>query len=801
MRLLTILLVMMSASVALARQSEQRDARPPNIVFVLADDLGWGELGSYGQDKIRTPRLDELARQGMRFTQHYSGSPVCAPCRAILMTGKHGGKAYIRDNMEVQPEGQWPIPESDVTIAELLKQRGYATAAIGKWGLGMLESEGSPLVQGFDGFFGYYCQRHAHNHYPTYLWRNAERIELEGNDGGLQGEQYSHDLFMREAQGFIRQHKDEHFFLFLPLIIPHLSIQVPDEALAQYAEMEEAPFEQRDGYHKHPTPRAGYAAMISHMDRTLGDLFDLLDELGLADNTIVIFTSDNGPTGGRTGGADSAFFESNGPFRGFKGSVYEGGIRVPLIVRWPGRVEAGSTSDLPTVFYDWMPTLLELAGAPDAAPEAADGISFAATLLGRPQAQKDHDFMYWEFAGYGGQQAVRMGNWKGVRRDLHKGNTTWELYDLATDPAEANDLAAQHSDIVRQLATIARREHTVSELFPIKVLDNAQEAAEPTLIHVNELPPAANVPVTGPRGGRLQLAEVPLEDVIELLRQQDLPDGIVVDRPALEANGLLNKPLTLDATRLGEALDQIRSQTGGKVAYAWHAGLKILVLTAAPADAAATARRIVERLHVAQLRCEMAQQRGLAHGAALGKAIGLPLDFSSVPLEDVVAFLSNVSAVPIRFDDGVNAGQREVTLAVPNAGQSLGLVLQQALDVCAPEGAGRSELTWVVRGGELVITRARPIRIPLELDGASLQTAVELVINATNVSVGWDEVAFLKAGVGIMEVRSGTLRLTLAADVPVDQALSLLAREAHPRAMAIMKPDGGFLITARPQGL
>lgn len=445
--------------------------KKPNIVFILADDLGYAELGCYGQKKIRTPCLDRMAKQGMRFTHHYAGAPVCAPSRCCLMTGRHGGHAWIRDNREVKPEGQAPLAEQEITVAKLLQQQGYVTAAIGKWGLGPPGSEGDPLKHGFDFFFGYNCQRHAHSHYPTYLWRNDKRMELKDNDGKT-GKLYSHDLLEAEALTFIRAHKDRPFFLYVPFIIPHVAIQVPDDALAEYqGKWDDPAYDGKKGYLPHPAPRAGYAAMVSRMDRSVGRILDQLKELGLDEQTLVLFSSDNGPTHDGVGGSDSKFFESAGPFRGLKGSVYEGGMRVPLIARWPGTTKPGGVSTLPCYFPDVLPTLLEVAGAAGAIPRGIDGVSLAPTLVGQPEKQAKHEYLFWEFAGYGGQQAVRVGDWKGVRQGLHKGNIKIELYDLKDDPGETRDVAAQQPEMVARIEKILRAGRTPSKLFPIKMLD------------------------------------------------------------------------------------------------------------------------------------------------------------------------------------------------------------------------------------------------------------------------------------------------------------------------------------------
>lgn len=441
-------------------------SRPPNIILIMADDLGYAELGCYGQEKIRTPHIDRMAREGMRFTQFYSGSPLCAPTRCTLMTGMHTGHSYIRDNGEVKPEGQRPIPDETITVAEVMKEAGYATGMMGKWGLGGPGTVGEPNRQGFDHWFGYLCQRQAHNHYPRYLWKNGERQPLEGNDRGLTGEQFSQDLFTEEALGFIRENQEQPFFLYLPFAIPHLAIQVPDDSLAEYEGLwDDPPYEGGKGYLPHPAPRAGYAAMITRMDRDVGRILDLLSELDLDDDTIVLFTSDNGPTYNRLGGSDSDFFASAGPFRGLKGSVYEGGIRVPLVARWPGHISAGEESAHIGALWDMLPTFAELAGVE--APDGIDGVSMARALLGQ-EGQEEHDYLYWELRSYSGQQAVRTGNWKGVRRQMKQGSDRIELYDLAADIGESQDVAEAHPDLVARIEWIMREGRTPSEQFPLK---------------------------------------------------------------------------------------------------------------------------------------------------------------------------------------------------------------------------------------------------------------------------------------------------------------------------------------------
>lgn len=469
-RLISAALVSLFVAVLAAPVSARE--RGPNVIFILADDLGRAEVGAYGQEKIRTPSIDRIAAEGMKFTRFYAGSPVCAPSRCALLTGKHSGRGFVRDNREIQPEGQAPIPDSEVTLGEMFQARGYATAAIGKWGLGFPGSEGDPTNQGFDHFFGYNCQRLAHNYYPTYLWNDREKVALEGNDGGPTGKQYSHDLMEVDALKWLRAHRDEPFFLFLPFTIPHLALQVPADSLAEYDGKlgEEVPYDGKKGYFAHPKPHAAYAAMVTRMDRTVGRVMDLLRELKLDDDTIVVFASDNGPTTD-VGGADSEFFKSAGGLRGLKGSAFEGGIAVPLIVRWPGRVAAGSTSDFLGYFPDVAPTFMDLIGGSDALPAGLDGISFAPVLTGRPAERREHEFLYWEFPGYGGWQAVRTGRWKGVRQGMRKGNLAIVLFDLDADPGESRDVAAGHPEVVAGIKAVMEREHVPSELFPLPGVD------------------------------------------------------------------------------------------------------------------------------------------------------------------------------------------------------------------------------------------------------------------------------------------------------------------------------------------
>jgi len=471
-------------------------AQKPNIIFIMADDLGFSELGSYGQKKIKTPHLDQLAREGMRFTANYCGNAVCAPSRCVLMTGKHPGHAIVRSNKSMKPEGQFPIPASEVTIGELLQKEGYVTGAFGKWGLGNVWSEGNPTKQGFNQFFGYNCQAHAHSYYPATLWSDNELYKLnnkppvpghaslpKGADPAdprsydiFKGQDYAPDRINDRALAFVKKNKDRPFFLYYPTVIPHVALHVPDEELKPYLAQKwnDPPFTRAKGYGYTPhfTPRAAYAAMISRVDRYIGNVLNLVKELGLEKNTIVVFTSDNGTTHLKLE-VDYDFFESVKPLRGLKGSLYEGGVRVPLIVKWPGKVKAGSTSDFRTGFEDWMPTLLDLINAKTKAPKTIDGISIAPTLLG--EAQPPRAFLYREFTGYGGQQAVWLGHWKGVRQNLlRKNNKTplkIQLFNLKTDLAESKDVAEQHPEVVAQIRRQMEAQHTPSKTFPIPAID------------------------------------------------------------------------------------------------------------------------------------------------------------------------------------------------------------------------------------------------------------------------------------------------------------------------------------------
>lgn len=449
----------------------------PNIIYILADDLGYSELGCYGQAKIKTPNIDALAQGGIKFSQHYSGSSVCAPSRGSLMTGLHTGHSYIRNNglFKGSDEGQRPLKAGTFTVAQLMKNAGYATSCVGKWGLGYPGSEGDPLNMGFDHFFGYNCQTHAHNYYPTYLWRNDKKISLDNpsfkskqkfpknsdpykdsNYDQYKGKEFASDLMGQEVLGFIDAHKNDPFFIYYATPIPHVSLQIPEGDLEQYKNtFEDTPYDGSQGYLPHRYPRATYAAMISHLDRQVGEIVAKLKKEGIYDNTLIIFTSDNGAA--VNGGADINFFQGVGELNGNKGTFYEGGIRVPMIASWPGHIQPSSTSDHISAFWDVLPTFAELTNqkVPD-----CDGISFLPTLIGNTNKQKIHDYLYWEL---GRSQAVRMGDWKAIRKwkDGRPGKTM--LFDLNQDVNETTNLANKHAQIV------LKAEHIMDSRTPSEI--------------------------------------------------------------------------------------------------------------------------------------------------------------------------------------------------------------------------------------------------------------------------------------------------------------------------------------------
>jgi arylsulfatase A len=442
--------------------------RPPNILLIQADDLGYGDLSAYGQAQFKTPALDRLAREGIRFTQYYSGSTVCAPSRASLMTGMHTGHGSIRGNGAL-PEGDTPLRPEDVTIAEVLHDAGYRTALIGKWGLGQPGTTGQPTRQGFEYAFGPSDQRHAHRQFTDYLWRNGERVAVDVE------KDYVNDLFTKEAGAFIERSDPRPFFVHLNYTVPHAELRVPDDSIEPFrGRFPETPFVNAAadgrqtgaspevaslGYRSQPAPRAAFAAMIARMDRDIGGLVDRLGTLGIDRQTLVIFTSDNGPH--REGGADPAFFKSSGPLRGIKRDLYEGGIRVPNIARWTGTIPGGRVSDHLWAHWDVLPTLADLARAKT--PAGLDGMSMSRALRG--QSQPSHPYLYWEFHERGFQQALRMGRWKGVRL---KTGAALELFDLEADPGEQKDVAAAHPDVVGKIEASLKAARTESARWPVK---------------------------------------------------------------------------------------------------------------------------------------------------------------------------------------------------------------------------------------------------------------------------------------------------------------------------------------------
>ncbi|MEA3367392.1 MAG: arylsulfatase [Planctomycetota bacterium] len=436
--------------------------RKPNIVYIIADDLGYGDLGCYGQTHFKTPHIDRLAAEGLKFTQHYAGSTVCAPSRCVLMTGLHTGHSYVRGNKEHNPVGQEPIPAGTVTVAKRLKEAGYATGAFGKWGLGYPGSDGDPVRQGFDEFFGYNCQRNAHRYYPDHLYHNEKRVDLDGKT-------YSHTLIMARALDFIRRNKDRPFFCFMPVTIPHAAMQAPEKYVApfrkQFSQFADTVGKYAGTQTKNPV--AAFAGMVTALDEGVGQVLDLLAELGLDEQTIVTFTSDNGPH--HEGGHKPKFFDSNGPLKGFKRDLTEGGIRVPMLARWPGRIRPGTTTDHISGFQDVLPTLCDLAGT--AAPDGIDGLSLVPTLLGQPDRQKQHAYLYWEFYPYGGKRAARKGRWKAIQHGLQKKPPgPIRLFDLADDLGETRDVAGDHPEVVAEMKRIFAEAHTPSKIWTFRGL-------------------------------------------------------------------------------------------------------------------------------------------------------------------------------------------------------------------------------------------------------------------------------------------------------------------------------------------
>jgi len=439
----------------------------PNVIFILADDMGYGDLGSYGQQLIETPNLDKLAKGGMRFMQFYAGTSVCAPSRASLMTGLHTGHTPIRGNYEIEPEGQLPLPDSTYIMPEMFKAAGYKTGVFGKWGMGYPGSEGDPVKQGVDQFYGYNCQRQSHNFFPNHLWNNLTKVDLPNTLTNLQ--EYAPDLIQKQAMAFMDNNKSKPFFMYLAYTLPHAALQLPagDKTFEYYKKkFNEQPKNIKmdwngENYQPQAYPHAAYAAMVTKLDHYVGEVVQQLKKLGLDKNTLIVFTSDNGPH--REGGNDPNFFNSSGGFKGIKRQLTEGGIREPLIVSWPGKIKP-QVSDQIGAFWDFMPTFAELAGAQKL--KSTDGISILPTLLNKG-TQKQHEFLYWEFHEDGGRQAVRMGKWKAIRENVKKNpNSPIALYDLVADPKESINLASKYPEIVKKMETILLNSHIENKNFP-----------------------------------------------------------------------------------------------------------------------------------------------------------------------------------------------------------------------------------------------------------------------------------------------------------------------------------------------
>ena len=442
----------------------------PNIIYILADDLGYGDLSFLGQKNFETPHIDKLAAKGMFFEQHYSGSTVCAPSRSALLSGQHTGHTFVRGNKEVQPEGQFPIPDKLEILPEMLREAGYVSGIFGKWGLGFPGSEGEPLKQGFDVFYGFNCQRLGHHYYPYHLWDNEKKVMLDANVGEAKGT-YAPTLIHDRTLKFIEDNKDGPFFCFVATIIPHAELAAPEEYMERfrgklpevkkYKGVDSGPRLREGPYQSQDEPRTAFAAMIALLDDQVGEIVAKTEELGIAENTLIIFTSDNGAH--QEGGADPNFFDSNGQYRGHKRDLYEGGVHVPMIAYWPGQIKEGTTSGLISAFWDMVPTFTDLAGLPE--PESTDGISIVPTLVNQGD-QTEHPYLYWEFHERGGRIAVRMGKWKGVRYDvLKKPNKPMELYDLSKDPSERNNIAKAHPEVVQRITKIMKNARTPSEVY------------------------------------------------------------------------------------------------------------------------------------------------------------------------------------------------------------------------------------------------------------------------------------------------------------------------------------------------
>lgn len=446
------------------------EGQKPNIIFILADDLGYGDVSCLGQTHFQTPNIDLLAAEGITFTQHYCGSTVCSPSRSVLLTGQHTGHTPIRGNKRDEL-GNWPMAAGAVTIAEILKENGYATGAFGKWGLGYPGSEGDPNKQGFDEFFGYNDQTLAHNYYPYFLNHNQDTVWLKENEGTAKG-LYAPISIHEQALKFMEENKDKPFFMYYPSVIPHAELFAPEEYLEKYrgkflpekefaGDDENSPRYKKGGYGSQPESHAAFAAMINLLDDQVGEIVAKVKELGIDKNTIIIFSSDNGPH--IEGGGDPDYFDSNGIYKGYKRDLYEGGIHAPMFVWWPGKIAAASQTSHISAFWDVLPTLTDIIGVPT--PENIDGISFLPSLLGNGN-QKEHDYLYWEFHEKNGRLAIRQGDWKLIRYDVFSPEkTTTELYNLANDPGEENNVAKANREITDKLLKLLESARTESEDF------------------------------------------------------------------------------------------------------------------------------------------------------------------------------------------------------------------------------------------------------------------------------------------------------------------------------------------------
>ncbi|WP_158856497.1 arylsulfatase [Lunatibacter salilacus] len=452
-------LITLSLATSCHQSEDTINTTHPNIIYIMADDLGYGDVGFNGQEHIQTPNIDRLATEGMVFTQHYAGSTVCGPSRSVLLTGQHTGRTRVRGNPTWTQSGNpVDLQPQDITIGKELKRAGYVNGIIGKWGMDETFTTGHPLDQGFDYFYGYRTHVEAHHYYPEFVWRNRDKVLLEGNVTDQKIGQYTHDLFTEESLNFIKANQDTSFFLMLSYTVPHYELTVPEDSKLPYLEKGWPERQMKAGhYHHDEEGNVTYAGMVSRLDRDVGRVLDLLKELGLEENTLVIFTSDNGPV------YDNGFFNSNGGFRGMKRDLYEGGIRVPFIAKWTDKIEAGSRSDHVSAFWDFLPTVCELAGLQ---PEAVStGISYLPTLLGDKGSQQEHDYLYWEFnEAEGPIQAVRSGEWKIVK----KFESSVELYDLEKDPLESKNLAANFPQVLHKLTGMLDNARTEHDEFPLK---------------------------------------------------------------------------------------------------------------------------------------------------------------------------------------------------------------------------------------------------------------------------------------------------------------------------------------------